>query len=79
MSNVPKIRSFSVFAISPEKQGDEVDSLPGDNHESFLQVDSITLGVHNQACPRNPKQQVCNIFAISQWKCEWWSWLFACW
>ena len=37
---------------------------------SFLQVDSITLGVFSQACPKYPKQQVYNIFAISQRECE---------
>ena len=33
---------------------------------SFLQVDSITLSLFSQACPKYPKQQVYNIFAISQ-------------
>ena len=46
---------------------------------SFLQVDSITLGVFSQARSIYPKQQVYNIFAISQRKCEGWSWFFACW
>ena len=32
---------------------------------SFLQLDSITLRVLSQACSKYPKQQVCNIFAIS--------------
>ena len=49
--------------------GDEVDFLSTDKHKRFLQVDSITLGVHNQACPEYPKQQV-QIFAISQGRCE---------
>ena len=31
--------------------GDKVDFLPADKHKSFLQVESITLGVHSQACP----------------------------
>ena len=48
--------------------GDEVDFLPADIHQSFLQVDSITLGVSRKACPKNPKQQVYNIFAISHKK-----------
>ena len=30
---------------------DEVDFLPADEHESFLQVDSVNLGVCSQACP----------------------------
>ena len=33
--------------------GDEVDFLPSVKHESFLQVDSITLGVHSQECPKS--------------------------
>ena len=49
--------------------GDEVD-LPADKHENFLQVDSITLGVRSQACPNYPKQQIYNIFLISQGKRE---------
>ena len=34
--------------------GDNVDFLPGDKHESFLQVVSITLGVWSQ-CPKYPE------------------------
>ena len=50
--------------------GDKVDFLPADKHESFLQVDSNTLSVHSQACPKYPKQQIYNIIAISQGKGE---------
>ena len=46
--------------------GDEVDFLPVDKHESVLQGDSITLSVRNHACPKYPKQQFYNIFAICQ-------------
>ena len=35
--------------------GDEVDFLRADKHDCFLQVDSITLGVRSQACPKYPK------------------------
>ena len=35
--------------------------LPANKHESFLQIGSITLGLHSQACPKYPKQ-VYNIF-----------------
>ena len=38
--------------------GDEVDFMSANKHESFPQVDSITLGVESQACPEYPKQQV---------------------
>ena len=50
--------------------GDEVDFLPADKHKSFLQDDSVILGVHSQACPKYPKQLVYNIFAICQGKRE---------
>ena len=52
MLKVPKIGSLHIFAISPKKRGDEVGSLPADKRESFLQVDSINLGVCSQACPK---------------------------
>ena len=50
--------------------GGEVDFLPADKHKDFLEVDSITLGVHSKVCPKYLKQQVYNIFAISQRKFE---------
>ena len=56
--------------ISPEKHWDEIDFLPADKHECFLQADSITLGVCSQACLKYPKQQIYNIFAISRGKRE---------
>ena len=56
MPKVPKIRRLHIFAISPEKHGGEVDILPENKHESFLQVDSITLGFCSQACSKYPKQ-----------------------
>ena len=46
---------------------DEVDFLFANKHESFLQVDSPTLG-----------SQVCDICTISQEKREGWSWFFVC-
>ena len=58
--------------------GDEVAFLPADKHKSFLQDGSITLGVISQTDPKYQKQSVYNIFAISQWKHEGWSWFFAC-
>ena len=65
MHKVPKIKFLHIFAISQKKNmGDKVDFLPADKHKKFLQDDSITLGVHSQACPKYPKQQVCSIFAI---------------
>ena len=58
---------------------DEVEFLPADQHKSFLQDGSITLGVISQTGPKYQKQSVYNIFAISQWKHEGWSWFFSCW
>ena len=49
---------------------DAVDLLSADKNKSFLQDDSITLGVHSQACPEYPKQQIYNVFAISHGKHE---------
>ena len=66
------------FAISPEKDGGWSWFSPTDKNESFLQDDSITLGVFSQACPKYPKQQVCNILAVSQVKYEGWSQFFVC-
>ena len=76
MPKVPKIRSLHIYAISPEKHGFDVVLLPADKYKSFLQGD-IFFDVCNQACPKYPKRQVCNIFAISQGKQEEWSWFFA--
>ena len=38
--------------------GDEVEFLPADKHKSFLQDDSITLGVHSQTGLKYQKQPV---------------------
>ena len=37
---------------------DEVDFLPADKRQRFLQIDNIILGVCGQGCPNYPKQQV---------------------
>ena len=52
--------SITRFSQSTQnkKFGDVVDFLPVDKFESFLQVNSITLGVHSQACPNYQKHQV---------------------
>ena len=46
--------------------GDTVDFLSADKHKIFLKVDSIILEMCRQECPKYSKQQLCNIFAISQ-------------
>ena len=60
------------------KHGDEVDFFPPDKHGSCVQDDHITFVVHSQACPKYPKQQVWNIFAIFHRKHEGWSWYLCC-
>ena len=42
---------------------DEVDFLPVDKRESFLQIDTIILGVRVQAYPNFSKEQICYFFA----------------
>ena len=39
-----------------KSMGHEVDFLPENKHRSFLQVDSITLDLCSQTCPKYPKQ-----------------------
>ena len=70
MPKVPKIRSLDIFAMFPEKMGNEADFLCADKHESFLQVDNINLGVCSQAFPKYPSNKFAKIFAISREKRE---------
>ena len=53
--------------------GYKIDFLPADKHNIFLQIDSITLRMHGQVYPKQPKQQLYDIFAISQEKHKGWS------
>ena len=39
MSKVPKIRNLHIFTLFPENMGYEVDFMPADKYESFLQID----------------------------------------
>ena len=48
--------------------GNEVDFLPAEKHNNFLEVHSIILRMYSQKCPKYLMQQVYNIFAISQGK-----------
>ena len=50
--------------------GDEADFLPGNKHKSFLQDDSIILGMRSQTSPKYQKQPVYIILAVSQGKHE---------
>ena len=47
----------------------EVDFLPENEYKHFLQVDSISLDLRSQECPKYPKQAY-NIFPISHGKHE---------
>ena len=44
---------------SVKKVNDEIYFWHADKHRSLLRVDTITLGVCNQACPKYPKYEVC--------------------
>ena len=73
---------------------EEVDFLYADKHQSFLQVDYNNLGIkvlykvilfdmiiidgHDQAFSKYSKQQVCNIFTISQKRSYGWSSFLKC-
>ena len=46
--------------------GDEVDFLPANKHEGFLQVDSINLGLYSKRAQNTQN----NKLTISQGKCE---------
>ena len=52
MPKVPKIRSLHIVVMALEKHGGEVVFLSANKHKSLLQVDSITLGLRGQACPK---------------------------
>ena len=55
---------------------DKYDFWQEDKHQSFLQAGGIVFTGHSQQYAKYPKQQVCNIFAISQKITEGWSWFF---
>ena len=44
--------------------------LHADKHQIILQINTINLVGHGQACPMYPKQQVFKIFAVSQERSE---------
>ena len=72
---MPKVSKISLHILQylQKSMGLEIDFLPADKHKNFLQIDSITLGVHGQAWLKHPKQQLYNIFAISYGKRKGWS------
>ena len=62
MPKVPKITSLQYLK---ENVKGEVDFLPADKRQRFLQIDAIILGVFGQVCLNYPKWQVCYFFAMS--------------
>ena len=64
-----KITQNNKLAISlqylKENEKDEVDLLPADKPQRYLQIDIIILSVCRQACPNYPKQQVYYFVAVS--------------
>ena len=54
---MPKVLKISLHILQylQKSMGFEIDFLPADKHKNFLQIDSITLGVHGQAWPKHAK------------------------
>ena len=63
MLKVPTITSLQYLK---ERVKGEVDFLPADKRQRFLQIDTIILGVFGQVSLNYPKWQVCYFYAISQ-------------
>ena len=57
MPKVPKTTDLQYLRNKYVKESvkDEVDYLPADKHQRFLQSDTIILSVYGQACPYYPK------------------------
>ena len=74
MTKLSKINLHICISLQylQKSMGYEIYFLPADKH-ICIQNDSITLDVHAQACPKHLKQQLHNIFTISQGKCKGWS------
>ena len=66
-----QITQNNKFAISlqyPKKEvSNDVDFLHADKHESLLQID-IMIDGDDEAFPKFPKYQVCNVLIVSQKK-----------
>ena len=62
MSKAPKITSLQSLQYLRENVNDEVDFLPADELQRFLQTDASILGVSCQTCPNYPKYRVGNMY-----------------
>ena len=69
MAKHAPITQNNKFVISVQylkkEASDEVDFLHADNHESFLQIDTMIFYEDDQALSKFPKKQFCNVFTIS--------------
>ena len=54
-----QIAGFFKMQYLKKEENDEVHFWHADKHQSLLQVDTIILGVCNQACPKYAKEEVC--------------------
>ena len=61
-----QITQNNKFDISLQYLKKEVDFLHSDEHESFLQIDTMIFAGDGQAFPNFPKEQVSNVFTIFQ-------------
>ena len=55
MPKVPNTTSLQYLCNIRKKMKDEVDFLPADKPQRFLQSDTVILGVYGQACANLPK------------------------
>ena len=69
MARHVQITQNNKFAISlqniKKEVSDEFDFLHADQHESFLQIDTVIFDGNGQAFPKFAKKQVCNVFTMS--------------
>ena len=59
MMSANQIAGFFKMQYLQKEVNDEVYFWHTDKHRSLLQVDTINLGLCNQACPKYPKEKVC--------------------
>ena len=62
MVSASQIAVFFKMLYLKKKVDNEVYFWHADNLEISLQIDSITLAVRSQACPKYSRQQLYNIF-----------------
>ena len=60
MLKVPKVTKWQ--NLGKKEVRHKFNVLLEEKHQTFLEADTIAFGVHNQACPKYPKQQLFAIF-----------------